>query len=69
MIWDSIALIIAINLLYNNFEMTIVSFFYLGNKNLEQIELIIIFIEAANLAKQATSITKDLAIMVRKKRP
>lgn len=36
-IWDSITLIVALDLLYNNFEMTIASLFYLGNKDFEEI--------------------------------
>lgn len=36
-IWDSITLDVALDLLHNDFEMTIALFFYLGNKNLKEI--------------------------------
>lgn len=36
-ICDSIIYVIALNLLYNNFEMIIAHFFYLSNKNLKEI--------------------------------
>lgn len=62
-------LVIALNLLYNDFEMTTVYFFYLGNKDLEKIQLIVTSTEVANLAKQAIGIMGDLAMMTKKKRP
>lgn len=52
----SIILVIALDSLHNNFEITTAPFFYMGNKDLEKIQLIIISTEVANLAKQAISI-------------
>lgn len=68
-IWDSIIFVIALDSLYNDFEMTITPLLYLSNKDLEKIELIVTSTEVANLAKQATCIIRDLAIMVRKNEP
>lgn len=67
-IWDSITLVVALDLLFNNFEMTIAPLFYLNNKDLEEIQLIVTSTKVANLAKQTTGVTRDLAIIVRKKR-
>lgn len=66
-IWDSITLVVAFNSLYNDFEMTTAPFLHLGNKNLKEIQLIVTSTKAANLAKQATGIIKDLAMIARKK--
>lgn len=65
MIWDSIILIVVLNSLYNNFEIIIVFFFYSDNKDLEKIQLNIIFIKAANLGKWTTVIIGDLAMMAK----
>lgn len=48
--------------------MTTALFFNLSNRNLKEIQLIIIFTKIINLAKQAIDITKDLVIMTGKKR-
>lgn len=50
-------LIVVLDSLYNDFEITTTHFFYLGNKDLKKIQLIVISTEAANLTKQVTSIT------------
>lgn len=60
-------LIIALNSLHNNFGMIIVP--HLGNKDLGEMQLIVISIEVVNLVKQVISITRDLAMMAKKKRP
>lgn len=44
-------LVVTLDSLYNNFEITRVFFFYLGDKDLEKIQLIVTFTEVANLAK------------------
>lgn len=64
---ENITLVVALNSLYDDFEMTIALFLHLSNQDLEEIQLIVIFTKVANLVKQATGITKDLAIMTRKK--
>lgn len=69
MIWDSITFVVAFDSLYNNFEIIIISLFYLSNKNLEKIQLVVISPKAKNLAKQAIGIIRDLIIMMRKKKP
>lgn len=47
--------------------MTITSFFHLGNKDFEEIQLIVTSTEVANLAKQVIGMIGNLAIMIRKK--
>lgn len=68
-IGDIIMLVIAFNLLYNEFKITITPLLHLGNKNLEEIQLIVISMEVINLAKKIIGVIGDLAIIVRKKRP
>ena len=66
-IWESITLVVALVSLHNNFEMMTAPLFHSGNKDLEEIQQIVTFIEAANLAKQAVRATTDLAMMAKKK--
>lgn len=66
-IWESITLVVALNLLYNNFEMTTALFFYSSNKDPKEIQQIVTLIEVANLAKQAVKAISDLAIIAKKK--
>lgn len=58
---------IAFDSLYNDFEIIIAHFFYPNNKNLEEIQLIIISTRMANLVQQTMNITKDWAMMIKKK--
>lgn len=44
------------------------SLFYLGDKDLEEIQLIVISIKAVNLVKYVIGIIENLAIMAREKR-
>lgn len=66
--WDSITLIIPLDSLYNNFKMTTTHLFYLVDKDLEQIQLIITSTKAIILANQAKNDTGDQSIMTRKKK-
>lgn len=68
-IWNNIILIIALNLLHNNFKIITLPFFHLSDKDSEEIQLIVISTKTANLAKQVTGIIGDLAMMERKKEP
>lgn len=56
---------IVLDSLYNNFEMTTSSFFYLSDKNLEEIQLIVTSTKAANQVKQAKSGIKDQVMMIK----
>lgn len=51
MIWNSIILIVALDSLYDNFEMTTVSLLYLDDKNCEEIQPIVTSIEVINHTK------------------
>lgn len=66
-IWNSIILIIALNFLYNNFEITTTSLLYSDNKDLKEIQQIVTSTKVANIAKQATGQTKNLVIITKKK--
>ena len=65
-IWESITLVVAVNLLHNDFEMTTAPLLYSGNKDLEEIQQIVPSTEAANLAKRAVGAITNLALMAKK---
>ena len=66
---DSIMLVIILDSLHNTFEIKTVLLFYSCNKNLEEIQLIVMCTETTNLAKQITDVIGNLAIMARKTGP
>ena len=66
-IWESITLVVPLDLLYDDFKMTTAPLLYFGNKDHEEIQQIIMSTEAANLAKQAVRATTDLAMMAKRK--
>lgn len=53
-IWDSIILIVAIDLLHNNFKMTITLLLHSSNKDIEKIQQIVIFTKTTNMIRQIT---------------
>lgn len=66
-IWGSITPIIALDLLHDNLEMTTTSLLYLGNKDIEEIQKIMMSTKAANMAKQIIGQTIDLAMQTKKR--
>lgn len=50
-IWNSITLVVALDSLHNDFEMTIAPLFHLDNKDLEEIQLIVTSIKVANTSR------------------
>ena len=68
-IWESITLVVAFDLLHDNFEMTTASLLHSSDKNLEEIQQIVTWTKAANLAKRAVGVIVDLALMAKKKQP
>lgn len=66
-IWNSITLVVALNSLHDDFEITIVPLLHSGNKDLKKIQQIITSTKVANMAKQATSQITDLTMMAKKK--
>ena len=66
-IWDSITLVVALDSLHNNFEMTTVPFLHYGDKDLEKIQQVVTSIKTANMAKQAIGQTADLAMIAKKR--
>lgn len=65
-IWDSITLVVALDSLHDDFEMTTAPLLHSGDKDLEEIQQIVTSTEAANLAKRVTGQTADLAMMTKK---
>lgn len=66
-IWESITLVVALDSLHDDFEMTTAPLLHSGDKDLEEIPQIVTSTEAANLAKRAVGATTDLAMMAKKK--
>ena len=66
-IWDSITLVVALDSLHDDFEMTTAPLLHSGDKNLEEIQQIVTSTEAANMAKRATGQIADLAMMAKKR--
>lgn len=66
-IWESIILVVTLDILHNDLEMIIVLLFHSGNKELEEIQPIVISTKAVNLAKQIVRTIEDLLIIAKKK--
>lgn len=62
-IWDSIVIVIILNLLYNNFETTTNNMLKSGNKTIDKIQQILASAKAKFISKWATRVTKDLAML------
>ena len=66
-IWESITLVVALDSLHDDFEMTTVPLLHSDDKDLEEIQQIVTSTEAAKLAKRAVGATTNLAMMAKKK--
>lgn len=62
-------MVFVLDLLYDNCEITTDLLLYSNDKNLEEIQQIVISTGAANLARQIIRATIDLALMAKKKQP
>lgn len=58
---------VALDFLYDGFEMTTTFFLYSGDKNLKKIQQIVTSTEAVNLAKQVVKIIANLAMTTKKR--
>lgn len=65
-IFGSITLVVILNLLHKDFEITIAPYLYSGNKNFKKIQQIVLFNKAANIAKHANRVITNLTIMAKK---
>lgn len=65
-IFESITLVVILNLLHKDFEMTTAPFLYSGNKNFKKIQQIVLFNKAANMAKYVIRVITNLTIMAKK---
>lgn len=63
--WDTIAIVIALDTLHDNFDTTIVSLLESSNKIIDQIQSILQSKEAKNLSKRSTGAVSDLAMAFR----
>ena len=61
-IWNSITLVVAFESLHNEFEMTTAPLLHLGDKDIEEIQQIVTSTKVANIARQTTGQTANLAI-------
>ena len=66
-IWDSITLVVALDSLHYDFEMTTAPLLHSGNKDIDKIRQIVNSTEVANLAKRAVAAIADLTMMAKKK--
>ena len=64
-LWDTIAIVIALDTLYNNFNTTTASLLESGDKTIDQIQSILQSKEAKNISKRAIGVTGDLAMAFR----
>ena len=60
-------LVVALDSLYDDFEMTTVPLLHSDDKNLKEMEQIVTSTEVANLVKQAVKVIVDLALMTKTK--
>lgn len=68
-LWDMIAIVIALDSLHKDLNMTIASLLETGDKTIDQIQSILQSKDAKNLSKRAIGDTRDLTMAVRNKRP
>lgn len=64
-LWDTIAIVIALDSLHEDFDTTIASLLETGDKTIDQIQSILQSKEAKNLSKRATGSVGDLAMAFR----
>ena len=66
-IWDNIILVVALDSLHDNFEMTIAPLFHSNDKYLKEIQQIVTSTKVANMTKRATGQIADLAMIAKKR--
>lgn len=66
-LWNIITIIIAFDLLYEDFDITIAGLLEMDNKTIDQIQSILQLKKVKNLSKQAIGSTSNLAIAFRDK--
>lgn len=64
-IWDSIAIVVALGSLHDDFKTTTASMLERGDKTIDEIQQILASAEAKLISKRATGVTGDLAMMSR----
>lgn len=68
-IWDSIAIVVALGSLHDDFEATTASILKCGDKIIKEIQQILAPTEAKLVSKRATGMTGDLAMASRERSP
>lgn len=66
-IWDSIAIVVALDPLHDDFEATTASMLERGDKSIEEIQKILASTEAKLVSKRTTGMTGDLAMSYRER--
>ena len=66
-IWESITLVVTLDSLHDNFEMITAHLLHSDDKDLEEIEQMVISTKAANLAKRAVGAKTNLALIAKMK--
>lgn len=64
-IWDSIAIVVALDSLHDDFEATTASMLERGDQTIEEIQQILASAEAKLISKRATGVTGDLVMVSR----
>lgn len=68
-IWESITLVIAFDKLHDDFEMITTPLLHFSDKDLEEIQQIVISTKVANLIKCVVRTKANLALMAKKRQP
>lgn len=61
-LWDTIGIVIALDILHDDFDTTIASLLETGNKIIDQIQSILQSKKVKNISKQTTRVVENLAI-------
>ena len=61
-LWDTIAILIALDTLHDNFDTTTASLLETGDKIINQIQSILQSKQVKNISKQTTGVVRDLAM-------
>ena len=64
-LWDTIAIVIALDTFHDNFETTTSSLLKSGNKTIDQMQSILQLKEAKNISKRTIEAVEDLAILLK----
>ena len=61
--WDTIVIVIALNTIHNDFDSIIANFLEVGDKSIDQIQIILQSKKAKNISKQSTGVVTKMAML------